>query len=840
MNNVRWSILATALAAAAVLTSAAPCQGASEKRIPQWIAQLGHAEKSIRTSAADQLLRLPTKDVLKPLISALKDTNWQVRAGAAGVLGRLKDKRAVEPLCLLLKDDIWTVRKEAVDALGLLKDNRAYKALVAALGDEDPVVAYAALAALRKLQSKLTDETIVAAMASPSPSVRCEVIQIVRPSRHKKAHEVFLKALTDEDASVRSVAASSIARLHIRDKKAVKPLIKLLSDKYAAARQHAARALGIIGDEAAIKPLLAIMRGDPDAYVRRDAIKSLVRLKGPTVATDLIDILPKQTEFREVILEGLRRFCDPRAGDVALKALSDGRARVRVQAVATLACLGDRRAVKPLCELLEKDPEQVVQFAAAKALGRLGDEQAVDALIAAMKHPKYQVRQAAITSLGVIGVEKARKPLRKALKSPDKRVRASAIGMLGEIGDKQSYKALLAALGEKDLVVLNAAVFAMKIMGDEKAIEPLTRVLGARLRNQPFTTERRLDRGIRYIGHYYGWSPRSGASRALARIGGQKAADALMTALRDPKDDVVRNAAIALGEMGDRRAVKPLTEIMLQHISVRAKSGAVIGLCKLGIGAAYRPGPEVLARVTTESEQLLLAEALAKHVDRGRADKLISQLKHEDAKLRRAAAQILGFAKDARAVVPLIECLDDSDKYTRRAVAQALGRLADTRATKPLTRQLEDKEVYSVPAAVVEALGQIGDRRAVGPLKAMLPRVRFSRDEVPLLVALARLEPKGHVAEVRRMLRAAQYYYDRQAAVELLAEVEGRRAIPDLKRALRDEDRSVRDAARKALKGINKTDDSLLIGPEDSGPMPKPAAGSSTGPAAVPQSLGNG
>ncbi len=739
MKNVRWSILAPALVAAAILTSAAPCQGASEKRIPEWIAQLGHAEKSIRTSAADQLARLPAKDVLKPLISALKDANWQVRGGAAGVLGRLKDKRAVKPLCLLLKDDIWAVRKEAADALGLLKDNRAYKALVAALGDEDPVVAYAALMALGKLQSELSHEVIVAAMASPSPLVRRKAIGILRKrkSRHKKAYEVFRKALTDEDADVRNVAVYAIAYLRIADKKAVKPLIKLLSDENSNTRRHAATALGIIGDKAAIKPLLAIIQGDPVLDVRRDAIKSLIKLKGRTAATDLIDILPEQTAFTGLILEALRRFCDPRAVDATLKTLSDGRSPVRVQAVATLACLDDHRAVKPLCELLQKDPDPVVQLAAAKALGRLGDEQAVDALIAAMKHPKYQVRQAAITSLGVIGVERVLKPLREALKSSDKRVRASAIGMLGEIGDKQSYKALLAALGEKDLRVLIAAGFAMEMMGDEKAIGPLTRVLHANLGNQRFTREA-LDGSGGYGGFYSGASVRFRAGRVLARIGGPKAADALMTALQDPKDYVVREAACALGETGDRRAVKPLTEIMLEHTSVQARSGAVIGLCKLGIRAAYRPGSEVLARVTSEDHQLPLAEALAKYVDRGRADKLISQLKHEDAKARRAAAQILGFAKDARAVVPLIECLDDPDKYTRRAVAQALGRLADKRATKPLIKLLEDKDAYFV-RAVVAALGRIGDRRAVGPLKAVLRRVRFSPKEVRLLVALARL-----------------------------------------------------------------------------------------------------
>ena len=55
--------------------------------------------------------------------------------------------------------------------------------------------------------------------------------------------------------------------------KNIKGLIKALNhQKDAEVRQHAARALGEIGDVRAVEPLIAALK-DPDKYVRLDAVR---------------------------------------------------------------------------------------------------------------------------------------------------------------------------------------------------------------------------------------------------------------------------------------------------------------------------------------------------------------------------------------------------------------------------------------------------------------------------------------------------------------------------------------------------------------------------------------
>jgi HEAT repeat protein len=68
-----------------------------------------------------------------------------------------------------------------------------------------------------------------------------------------------------------------------------------------------------------------------------------------------------------------------------------------------LAKIGDKRAVKPLCELLVNDKESRVRAAAARAVGELKDQTAVTPLIGALKDSDSQVRGDAASALDSLG-----------------------------------------------------------------------------------------------------------------------------------------------------------------------------------------------------------------------------------------------------------------------------------------------------------------------------------------------------------------------------------------------------------------------------------------------------
>jgi HEAT repeat protein len=113
-------------------------------------------------------------------------------------------------------------------------------------------------------------------------------------------------------------------------------------------------------------------------------------------------------------------------------------------------------------------------------------------------------------------------------------------------------------------------------------------------------------------------------------------------------------AAVALGQLGDRRAIEPLlVSLADQYPNVRAAATEALG--QLG-DAAVAP----------------LSEAL----------------RDDDWQVRRAAAQALGQVSDA-AIDPLREALHDYNSRVRQAAAQALRQLGDARAVNLLVRRAQ-------------------------------------------------------------------------------------------------------------------------------------------------------
>ena len=62
---------------------------------------------------------------------------------------------------------------------------------------------------------------------------------------------------------------------------AVNRLIAMLSDSLAMVRWNVVRALGLIGDDRAITPLITVMANDPNFLVQRRAIEALQRFGTP-------------------------------------------------------------------------------------------------------------------------------------------------------------------------------------------------------------------------------------------------------------------------------------------------------------------------------------------------------------------------------------------------------------------------------------------------------------------------------------------------------------------------------------------------------------------------------
>jgi HEAT repeat protein len=158
------------------------------------------------------------------------------------------------------------------------------------------------------------------------------------------------------------------------------------------------------------------------------------------------EVFRQNERFRKQLVKALGKVGVP-AVPPLIQALGDGDWHVREAACRALGAIGDRQAVPPLIQALR---DWYVRAAACRALGAIGDRQAVPPLIQALGDRDRGVRAAACRALGAIGDRQAVPHLIQALGDWDEYVRRAACRALGQIGDPQALPHLIQALEDED------------------------------------------------------------------------------------------------------------------------------------------------------------------------------------------------------------------------------------------------------------------------------------------------------------------------------------------------------------------------------------------------------
>ena len=223
-----------------------------------------------------------------------------------------------------------------------------------------------------------------------------------------------------------------------------------------------------------------------------------------------------------------------------IERLTSSEAWVRKGIVDELGRWGKPAAVPPLIRML-KDENPDIRRSVAKVLGRIGDERAVEPLAEALKDENEGVRRFVVKALGAIGDEAAVQPLIGVLKDESELVRRDAAEALGSISNQEAVPHLesLWRKDESKEVRIWVAFALVKITESETAFKFLLSVL------------KDEDWGVRYD-----------AAHALGEIADKRAVEPLMKALGDEVEYVRWAAAWALGEIGERCAVEPLIKAL--------------------------------------------------------------------------------------------------------------------------------------------------------------------------------------------------------------------------------------------------------------------------------------
>jgi len=418
----------------------------AESRLPGARALVGQALSAGIEGSEHQLAALRylgergDRDAAPVLFPLLGSPSPAVRVGAAAALEQLRYERWE---ALVFGDD------EDLGRLGDCGDPRAVSALVAALG-RGPL-----------------EHRRAAAIALGGGSARAAGSAI------RQQAIAALQAAAEEPELA---TAAGTALIHLGDQAAVVDAARLLERAGVPGRERAARALGHSRHARAREPLLSAL-GDTDPAVRRAAALGLERHGWRQWASW---VRGEDGDWARIRDSGHHEAVKP-----LLRALSEG----VPGAVAMLGAAGDDLAVPPLAERLDGADAAGIQEA-ADALGLIGGEVAVRALVSALGSDAAATRLAAAAALDASpagertgdggswralvhgdgndvrrlarAIPASLPALTRALASPDVASRLAATRALSEAPDRPDVRdRLLRALGDREPGVQAAAAAAL-------------------------------------------------------------------------------------------------------------------------------------------------------------------------------------------------------------------------------------------------------------------------------------------------------------------------------------------------------------------------------------------
>lgn len=393
---------------------------------------------------------------------------------------------------------------------------------------------------------------------------------------------------------------------------------------------------------------------------------------------------------REEAAKALAELGDPQTLDALLTALEDEYWAVRAQVAWGLAKIGGSRAIEGLITLFN-DNLMEVQAEAVKAAASMG-ESIVPSLLPCLKDQRWKVREQAAKALGELRAVQAVESLMVACRDRDGAVKSAAAEALGKIGDSKAVPTLVKLFKDQSKIVRETAGTALMHIG-----EPSIDALLDAVKDPHFVVR---CHAVRALG---GMTTDYQMGRAWTKD--PRVVDALIQLLKDPDRAVREDATIALGNIGDPRAVDGLIEAM--------KDGAVKrhAIASLGMIGDPRALPAVLDALKGRgiqqkgkptpgciiSEEQLIKEAAATALGHFRQAKAIPDLIFllKDIVLRDYASASLVLIGDS-AIEPLVTFLHDPslskvEKESERVLAFASSRATASRALKKIVLETLEK-----------------------------------------------------------------------------------------------------------------------------------------------------
>jgi HEAT repeat protein len=583
--------------------------------------------------------------------------------------------------------------------------------------------------------------------------------------------------------------------------------------------ERLAEVLALAGEGPAAVDRLVERLDEPSWPVRRVVVSQLARLGDAAV-------LPLLATLRD------RRDLEARlaAAVDALVACSGSPeaelVRASEQADPSLLCdliqiLGRRRSTgaEALFAGWTLHEDDNVSVCAIEALGRLGGDAGLEALIEAAGSGRFFRVLPALDALSRSADPRALPPLERLLADPLCGPEAArGIGRRGELDGLAPLAGLLAA--RTDAMVRVAATALVEIVQRQSERFGTTDAMLAALRQltSPSLAARHLARALAGAEA----SERAAICRLLGWLGEPLAAATLIERLRD-EPAVARAAAQALAELGGeaaREVVLALRDgssdqraLLLPSVPSRPEVAEGVSAClsdpepevrAAACGVLARAGavsavPALFAALDDDDPIVSRAAVNAIHaLGHAHTEPLaIAAARSPSLRVRRAGLRILGYFGWRSGLATLLEALASGDERLRDTAIQGLALVDDPRALDALLQTAEGP-LPQARASAMRALGRVHSSPAV---LARLQAGMSDPDPWVRYYACQALGAQGAVgatdALVERLTDEAGQV--RIAVIDALARMPGERAMAALVQASRSPDPDLRRAALLGL-----------------------------------------
>ena len=379
---------------------------------------------------------------------------------------------------------------------------------------------------------------------------------------------------------------------------------RLLGSDSPAVRKRAAELLGELVDERdtdIVGSLVAVAMSDDNEEVRAAAIDALDEIGTGAVEQLLVKVTGTKIqqgatwatakrfasalsseipELRMAAANALGKLGEPNAIPALVNALSDENPEVRIRACAALGTLEHPQAVEALIGLLD-DSRGRVRLAAANALATIGSDRALNALLNMLSDENSEIRRISVVALGNARSVRVVQPLADALSDDNARVRNAVVFSIIDL--------LSNAPARQSHQIRETVVTELQAATTETVVDPLLDII------ETSNQRRQRRNAVWFIGRIVDGEV---SSRIL---------DALVDRLDDEDTPTAQFAATGLADIGGSRVESRLLEFLNTDASDEARAKAVFVLGQVGGEKSLA----ALERLSEDDSQLVRKRAFA-------------------------------------------------------------------------------------------------------------------------------------------------------------------------------------------------------------------------------------